>query len=69
MRDTVAEAFAGALNRTFWVACIVAVAGLACTFLMPRGVAAKLRDDARRESKVDALSPEGETYEITSSVA
>jgi MFS family permease len=69
VRDTVAEAFAGALNQTFWVACIVAVAGLACTFLMPRGAAAKLRDDARRESKVDALSPEGETYEITSSVA
>jgi EmrB/QacA subfamily drug resistance transporter len=69
VRDTVADAFAGALNRTFWVACIVAVAGLACTFLMPRGGAAKLRDEARRESKVDSLSPEGETYEITSSVA
>jgi hypothetical protein len=36
---------------------------------MPRGAATKLRDEARAEAKVDAVSPEGETYEITSSVA
>jgi len=69
VRDTVADAFAGALHRSFWVACFVAVAGLACTVLMPRGNAAKLRDDARREATFDSVSPEGETYEITSSVA
>jgi hypothetical protein len=69
VRDTVADAFAGALHRTFWVACFVAIIGLACTVLMPRGAAAKLRDEARRESKLDSVSPEGETYEITSSVA
>jgi EmrB/QacA subfamily drug resistance transporter len=69
VQDTVADAFAGALHRTFWVACFVAIAGLACTVLMPRGAAAKLRDEARSESKLDSLSPEGETYEITSSVA
>jgi hypothetical protein len=69
VQDTVADAFAGALHRTFWVACLVSIIGLACTVLMPRGAAAKLRDEARHESKVDSLSPEGETYEITSSVA
>jgi hypothetical protein len=69
VRDTVADAFAGALHRGFWVACFVAIAGLACTVLMPRGGAAKLRDEARREMAVDSLSPEGETFEITSSVA
>jgi hypothetical protein len=37
--------------------------------MMPRGAASKLRDEARQESKVDSVSPEGETYEITSSVA
>ena len=36
---------------------------------MPRGAAATVRDEARRESKFDSVSPEGETYEITSSVA
>ena len=65
----VADAFAGALHRSFWVACFVAIIGLACTALMPRGAAAKLRDEARREAEVDSLSPEGESFEITSTVA
>jgi EmrB/QacA subfamily drug resistance transporter len=69
VRDTVADAFAGALHRSFWVACFVAIIGLGFTVLMPRGAAAKLRDEARRESTFDSVSPEGETYEITSSVA
>jgi EmrB/QacA subfamily drug resistance transporter len=68
-RAAVADAFAGALHRSFWVACFVAIIGLACTVLMPRGAAAKLRDEARREAEVDSLSPEGETFEITSSLA
>ncbi len=63
------DAFAGALHRSFWVACFVAIIGLGFTVLMPRGAAAKLRDEARREAKLDSVSPEGETYEITSSVA
>jgi EmrB/QacA subfamily drug resistance transporter len=68
-QHAVADAFAGALHRSFWVACFVAIIGLACTVLMPRGAAAKLRDEARREAAFDSLSPEGETFEITSSVA
>jgi hypothetical protein len=69
VRDVVSDAFSGALNQVFWVAFVIALIGLACTVLMPRGNAARLRDDARRESKFDSVSPEGETYEITSSVA
>ena len=69
VRAQVGDAFADALHSVFWVAFVIALIGLACTVLMPRGAAAKLRDEARRESKVDSVSPEGETYEITSSVA
>jgi MFS family permease len=69
VRAEVADAFAGALHQVFWVAFVIALVGLACTVLMPRGAAAKLRDEARRESKVDSVSPEGETYELTSTVA
>jgi hypothetical protein len=69
VRGVVADAFSGALNQVFWVAFVIALIGLTCTLLMPRGGAAKLRDEARRESKFDSVSPEGETYEITSSVA
>lgn len=68
-REVIADAFAGSLHRSFWVACFVAMAGLACTLLMPRGAATKLRDQARKEAEVDSLSPDGETFEITSSVA
>jgi EmrB/QacA subfamily drug resistance transporter len=69
VREVVAGAFSGALNQVFWVAFVIALIGLVCTVLMPRGAATKLRDEARAEAKVDAVSPEGETYEITSSVA
>jgi len=69
VRAEVADAFAVALHSVFWVAFVISLIGLACTILMPRGAAAKLRDEARREAKVDSVSPEGETYEITSSVA
>jgi len=69
VRAQVGDAFADALHSVFWVAFVIALIGLACTVLMPRGAAAKLRDEARQESKVDSVSPEGETYEITSSVA
>jgi len=61
----VADAFAGALHRVFWVAVFVAVIGLACTVLMPRGSAAKIRDAAHREVELDSLSPEGETFAVT----
>lgn len=63
-RDLVADAFAGALHRTFWVAVFVAAVGLACTVLMPRGAAARIRDEARRDAELDSLSPEGETLTI-----
>jgi MFS family permease len=69
VRATVADAFAGALHRTFWVACAIAIVGIFCTVLMPRGAAARIRDDARREASLDSLTPDGETFEITSSVA
>ncbi len=63
-REVVADAFAGALHRTFWVAVFVAVLGLACTVLMPRGAASRIRDEARRDADFDSLSPEGETLTI-----
>ena len=69
VREVVAGSFSGALNQVFWVAFVIALIGLVCTVLMPRGAATKLRDEARAEAKVDAVSPEGETYDITSSVA
>jgi EmrB/QacA subfamily drug resistance transporter len=67
--NTVADAFAGALHEVFWVAFVIALIGLVATVLMPRGAAAKLRDAAREDSKVDSLSPDGETYELTSTIA
>jgi EmrB/QacA subfamily drug resistance transporter len=69
VKSVIGDAFAGALNQVFWVAFVISLIGLACTVMMPRGAASKLRDEARQESKVDSVSPEGETYEITSSVA
>ncbi len=63
-REVVADAFAGALHRTFWVSVFVAAIGLACTVLMPRGGAARIRDEARRDAELDSLSPEGETLTI-----
>ena len=63
-RDPVADAFAGALHRTFWVAVFVAAIGLACTVLMPRGTAARIRDEARGDAELDSLSPEGETLTL-----
>ena len=64
LQNAVSDAFAGALHRTFWVAVFVALIGLACTVLMPRGSAAKIRDQARREAKIESLSPDGEMYVI-----
>lgn len=61
----VSDAFAGALHRVFWVAVFVAVIGLACTVLMPRGSAAKIRDAARREAELDSLSPDGASFAVT----
>ena len=66
-RGLVADAFAGALNRTFWVAVFVALIGLACTVLMPRGEASKIRDAARGEAAFESLSPEGETFTVGAS--
>jgi EmrB/QacA subfamily drug resistance transporter len=65
LEAAVSDAFAGALHRTFWVAVFVAVIGLVCTLLMPRGNAAKIRDQARREAAIDSFSPDGETYVLT----
>ena len=64
LQDAVADAFAGALHRVFWVAVFVALIGLACTVLMPRGSAAKIRDQARDEASVDSLSPDGESFVV-----
>jgi EmrB/QacA subfamily drug resistance transporter len=64
-RATVREAFSSSLNNTFWVAVIVAVVGVLCTVLMPRGSAARIRDAARTEAKLDSQSPEGETFAVT----
>ncbi len=60
----VSESFAGALHSVFWVAVAVAVIGLVCTRMMPRGSAADIRDSARAEAKLDALGVDGETFAI-----
>jgi EmrB/QacA subfamily drug resistance transporter len=65
LERAVSDAFAGALHRTFWVAVFVAAIGLVCTLLMPRGNAAKIRDQARKEATIDSLSPDGETFVVT----
>ena len=67
IEGAVADAFAGALHRTFWVSVFVAVLGLVCTVLMPRGSAAKIRDEARlaAEADVETFSPDGETFVIS----
>jgi MFS family permease len=62
----VSEAFAGALHRVFWVAVVVAVIGLICTRMMPRGSAAAIRDEARSDAKLDAVGPDGETFAVAS---
>ena len=60
----VSEAFSGALQRVFWVAVVVAVIGLVCTRLMPKGSAAAIRDEARADAKLDAVGPDGETFAV-----
>jgi EmrB/QacA subfamily drug resistance transporter len=60
----VSDAFAGALHRSFWVAVAVAVIGLVCTRLMPKGSAAAIRDQARAGTERDSLGPDGETFAI-----
>jgi MFS family permease len=61
----VSESFAGALHRTFWVAVSVAVIGLICTRMMPKGSATEIRDRARSDAKLDAVGVDGETFAIT----
>jgi EmrB/QacA subfamily drug resistance transporter len=61
----VSDAFAGALHRAFWVAVAVAIIGLVCTRLMPRGSATEIRDRARSDAKLDAVGVDGETFAIT----
>jgi len=63
----VRESFAGALHQTFWVATGIALIGLGCTALMPRGKATDIRDEARAEAEFDSLVADGETFVITSS--
>ena len=63
-REIVRDAFAGSLHRAFWVAVVVAVVGLVATFLMPRGSATDIRDEARDEAEVDSLTPDGESFAI-----
>lgn len=63
----VSESFAGALHRTFWVAVAVAIIGLICTRMMPKGSAAAIRDEARADAKLDALGVDGETFVISAS--
>ncbi|MEX2269261.1 MAG: MDR family MFS transporter [Acidimicrobiia bacterium] len=60
----VSEAFAGALHHTFWVAVAVAIIGLICTRMMPRGSAAAIRDKARSDATLDAVGPDGETFAV-----
>ena len=61
----VAEAFSGALHRTFWVAVAVAAIGALCSLLMPRGSATAIRDEARRDDlPSDTLLADGETFAI-----
>lgn len=60
----VSESFSGALHRAFWVSVAVAVIGLVCTRLMPKGSAAAIRDQARADAKLDAIAPDGETFAI-----
>jgi EmrB/QacA subfamily drug resistance transporter len=60
----VSDAFAGALHRTFWVAVSVAIIGLICTRMMPKGSAAAIRDEARADARLDAVGPDGETFAI-----
>ena len=60
----VSDAFSGALHRVFWVSVIVAVIGLVCTRLMPKGSATAIRDEARAAAKLDSLSPDGESFAI-----
>jgi EmrB/QacA subfamily drug resistance transporter len=62
----VSEAFSGALHWVFWVAVVVAVIGLICTRMMPRGSAAAIRDEARADAKLDAVGPDGETFAVAS---
>ncbi len=64
VKGAVSDAFAGALHRTFWVAVFVAVIGLVCTLLMPRGNAAKIRDQARSEAAIESFSPDGEMFVV-----
>jgi EmrB/QacA subfamily drug resistance transporter len=63
-REIVRDAFAGSLHRAFWVAVVVAVVGLIATFLMPRGSATDIRDEARTDAEVDSLTPDGESFAI-----
>jgi EmrB/QacA subfamily drug resistance transporter len=61
----VADAFSGALHRTFWVAVAVAAVGALCSLLMPRGSATAIRDEARRDDLPnDSLLADGETFAI-----
>jgi MFS family permease len=60
----VSEAFSGALHRAFWVSVAVAVIGLICTRMMPKGSAASIRDKARADAKLDAVGPDGETFAV-----
>ena len=59
------DAFAGALHKAFWVAMGIALLGLVCTLMMPRGRATDIRDAARAEAKLDSLQPDGETFAVT----
>jgi EmrB/QacA subfamily drug resistance transporter len=64
-QSKVAQAFSDALHVTFWVAVGVAVVGVLFTFLMPRGSATEIRDEARRDDLPrDALLADGETFAI-----
>ena len=60
----VSGAFSGALHRAFWVSVAVAVIGLICTRMMPKGSATEIRDRARSDAKLDAVGPDGETFAV-----
>jgi hypothetical protein len=62
-REAVRHAFSGALHQVFVTAVVMAALGALCVFLMPRGKATALRDEAHgHERPLDAVAPDAEIF-------
>jgi EmrB/QacA subfamily drug resistance transporter len=62
-QEAVRHAFSGALHQVFVTAVVMAVLGALCVFLMPRGKATALRDEAHgHELPLDAVAPDAEIF-------